>query len=118
MLKRNGAFDEAERLHRRLVELCRARLGPDHPGVSASLNNLAEILVAVGRVAEAREVLEESIRIGEKAFGPGDADLNPIVSTRATPDAQLGEAERAEAVFRRDDAPGGPAAGNGAPGRG
>ena len=43
-LESQGKYDEAEALHRRGLDICERALGPDHPDVATSLNNLAELL--------------------------------------------------------------------------
>ena len=45
-------------------------LGPEHPHVAASLNNLAALYQAQGRYAEAEPLYRRSLEIGEKALGP------------------------------------------------
>ena len=44
LLNRQRKSDEAERVHRRTVELYGTVIGPDHPGMLASMNNLAAVL--------------------------------------------------------------------------
>jgi len=43
--KTRGKYDEAESLYRQALALNEANLGPDHPEVGASLNNLAALCV-------------------------------------------------------------------------
>jgi len=45
-------------------------LGPDHPDVAASLNNLALVFSRQGRAQEAEGLLLRALAIQEKAFGP------------------------------------------------
>jgi tetratricopeptide (TPR) repeat protein len=45
-------------------------LGPDHPDVAASLNNLAELYRAQGQYAQAEPLYKRSLAIVEKALGP------------------------------------------------
>ncbi len=51
-------------------------LGPDHPDLAASLNNLAALYQAQGKYAEAEPLYKRSLAIAEKAFGPE----HPIVA--------------------------------------
>ncbi len=75
-------------------------LGPEHPDVAQSLNNLAELYRAQGNYAEAEPLYQRSLTIKEMALGPE----HPAVATslenyaallRQT--ARADEAERMEA---------------------
>ena len=44
-------------------------LGPEHPQVAKSLNNLASLYHAQGRYAEAELLLKRALAISEKALG-------------------------------------------------
>ncbi len=52
-------------------------LGPEHPDVGASLNNLALLHKALGSYAEAEPLYQRSLTIYEKALGPE----HPYVAT-------------------------------------
>ncbi len=45
-------------------------LGPEHPDVATSLNNLAELYNAQGRYAEAEPLYKRALAIWEKVLGP------------------------------------------------
>jgi tetratricopeptide (TPR) repeat protein len=45
-------------------------LGPEHPNVATSLNNLAALYKAQGRYAEAEPLYRRALEIWEKALGP------------------------------------------------
>lgn len=47
-----GKYGEAEPLFRRSLVMQERALGPEHPGVAATLNNLASLLVKEARVSE------------------------------------------------------------------
>ncbi len=64
-----GRHAEAEPLHRRALEICEAALGPDHPDVATSLNNLAVLLVATNRVVDARRLMERAAAIDDRMIG-------------------------------------------------
>ena len=45
-------------------------LGPEHPDVATSLNNLASLYYAQGKYAEAEPLYKRALPIDEKALGP------------------------------------------------
>ncbi len=49
-------------------------LGPDHPDVARSLNNLADLYERQGRYAEAEPLFERALAIRERAVGPDHPD--------------------------------------------
>ena len=49
-------------------------LGPDHPDVARSLNNLADLYERQGRYAEAQPLFERALAIRERAVGPDHPD--------------------------------------------
>ena len=50
-------------------------LGPDHPSVATSLNNLAELYRVQGQYAQAEPLYKRSLAIREKALGPDHPDV-------------------------------------------
>jgi tetratricopeptide (TPR) repeat protein len=50
-------------------------LGPDHPNVAASLNNLASLYYAQGAYAKAEPLCRRSLALREKALGPDHPDV-------------------------------------------
>ena len=54
-----------------------AALGRQHPEVAACLNNLAVLLKAMGRHAEAQGMYERCIAIKEQAMGPTHPQVDP-----------------------------------------
>lgn len=57
-----GNFSEAESLARRSIDAFTARLGSEHPSTTTALDNLAALLAAQGRTAEAAEVTDAARR--------------------------------------------------------
>jgi len=47
-----------------------ARFGPDHPTVAIRLNNVASLLQATNRLAEAEPLMRRAVVIGEASLGP------------------------------------------------
>ena len=76
-----AAYAEAEPLHQRSLAIREKALGPDHPDVGTSLNNLAELYQAQGRYAEAEPLYQRSLAIREKALGPDHPESAPRSTT-------------------------------------
>ncbi|MHC4443896.1 MAG: tetratricopeptide repeat protein [Planctomycetota bacterium] len=59
---------------RRALAIDEASLGQDHPDAAIRLNNLAELLKATNRLAEAEPMLKRAVEIAEKSLGPDHPD--------------------------------------------
>ena len=70
-----GRYSEAIPLAQRALTFRETALGPDHPDVALSLNNLAELYRVQGRYADAEPLFKRSLAIREKAFGPDHPDV-------------------------------------------
>jgi tetratricopeptide (TPR) repeat protein len=66
--ERRARAAEAERLFRRSLAVKEAGIGPDSPDVATTLNNLAQLYAADGRVQDAMPLLERSLAIQEKTL--------------------------------------------------
>ena len=65
---------------RRALAIDEKSFGPDHPSVARDLNNLALLLQATNRLAEAEPLMRRALAIDEKSFGP-DIPMWPETST-------------------------------------
>jgi tetratricopeptide (TPR) repeat protein len=54
---------------------CEATFGPNHPDVAIDLNNLAGLLRATNRLAEAEPLFRRALAIDEASFGPNHPDV-------------------------------------------
>ncbi len=75
-------------------------LGPEHPDVATSLNNLAELYRAQGKYTEAEPLYQRSLAITEKALGPEHPHVAATLENYAAllrQTARANEAERMEA---------------------
>jgi tetratricopeptide (TPR) repeat protein len=64
-----AAFAEALKWHQLGMEQCEQRLGPEHPSTAAALNNLAALLQATNRLAEAEPLMRRALAIDEASYG-------------------------------------------------
>ena len=64
-----GRYADAEPLYKRALAVREKTLGPDHPDVAQTLNNLALLYYNQGRYAEAEPLYKRALAIYEKALG-------------------------------------------------
>ena len=64
----------AIRQFERAVELCQARLGPDHPDTLTSRNNLAVAYAGAGRTPTPSRCYEATLKLRESKLGPDHPD--------------------------------------------
>ena len=69
-----GRYSEAEPLYKQSLAIREKVLGPNHPDVAASLNNLAE-LYRTGRYTDAEPLLKRALAIREKSLGPDHPEV-------------------------------------------
>ena len=55
---------------RETLEVERATLGPKHPSTLISMNNLAQLLQAQGKLAESEALFKETLEVKRAALGP------------------------------------------------
>ena len=60
----------AEPLFRRALAIQQKSLGPPHPETASTLSNLANVLLATGRLAEAERLQRQALQALESALGP------------------------------------------------
>ncbi len=76
-------------------------LGPEHPDVATSLNNLAELYRATGRYAEAEPLYQRAIAIAETTLGPEHPDLAIWLNNLANLYQATGRYAEAEPLLKR-----------------
>ncbi len=65
-----GNFAEAKRLRKQALALAEESLGPDHPGISQYLNNLAVVQMTLAETDEAKALFQRALAIDELQLGP------------------------------------------------
>lgn len=92
---------ETETLYRRALAIQERQLGPNHPSVAATLNNLAVLLAGRGRYADAEPMHKRALAIAEKSLGANHLDTAAMLTALAiTYDRQSKNGE-AEALYAR-----------------
>src|SRR3989442_8199182 len=74
-IRSSGKFSEAVPLVQRALAIQEKILGPEHPDVAASLDNLAGLYRDQGKYAEAEPLYRRALAIIEKALGPEHPDV-------------------------------------------
>ena len=69
-LKNRAHYAEAEPLNQQALHIFEQQLGPEHPRVAASLNNLANLYKQRGKYAEAEPLYQRALHIFEQQLGP------------------------------------------------
>ena len=91
-----GKYDRAVVVAKKALEVAEKNVGPNHPDVAQSLNNLAELYRIQGQYAEAEPLYKRALAIDEKALGPNHSvvatDLNNVALLYYT-QGQYAEAE-------------------------
>jgi tetratricopeptide (TPR) repeat protein len=103
-LYQQGKYDEAIILVKQILEIREKALGPNHPAVAASLNNLAELYRNQGNYAEAEPLFQQSLAIVEKAFGPEHPLVAGILQNLAELYLNQGNYAEAESFLKRSQA--------------
>ena len=100
-LYQKGQYDRAVIVAKKALEIAEKALGPDHPNVALSLNNLAGLYDTQGQYAQAEPLYKRSLAIWEKALGPD----HPYVATSLNNLAELyrtqGQYAQAEPLYKR-----------------
>src|SRR5262249_24616018 len=76
-------------------------LGPEHPAVAVSLNNLALLYQDQGRYAEAERLAKRALALGEKALGPEHPDVAVGLNNLAVLYKDQGRYAEAEPLYKR-----------------
>jgi CHAT domain-containing protein/Tfp pilus assembly protein PilF len=85
----------------RSLKIYEKALGPEHPRVAMSLNNLAVLLETQGNYAEARPLQERALKIREKALGPEHPDVAMSLNNLAMLLQTQGNYQEARPLFER-----------------
>jgi len=93
-----------EKLYLQALELQQRLLGPDHPDIAHTLNNLALYYKALGRLAEARPLYERALAMFRKTEGASHADTAATMYNLAQLFKAMGEEMEQRAQQTEKDA--------------
>ena len=94
-------YVEAGPLFQRSLTIREKVLGPEHPDVATSLNNLAALYRAQGKYEEAEPLYQRSLTILEKVLGPEHPNVATSLNNLALLYDAQGKYEEAEPLYQR-----------------
>ncbi|HXG24111.1 MAG TPA: tetratricopeptide repeat-containing protein [Chthonomonadales bacterium] len=100
-LYRAGKYDRAVRVAQKALQVAEQNVGPDHPDVATSLNNLAVLYDTQGDYAKAEPLYKRALAIWEKALGPDHPDVATILENLAALYRATKRGSEAEALEQR-----------------
>ncbi len=96
-----GRYAEARPLLEKALQIREQALGPTHPHVATSLNNLALLYHTPGQYGKAEPLLQRSLAILEKALGPNHPDVAASLNNLAELYRVQGQYGKAEPLYQR-----------------
>src|SRR5262249_15540738 len=96
-----GALDRAQPLYERALKTRERLLGPSHPDVAMSLNNLAALYERQNAYDRALPLLERALTIREQALGPRHPEVAQTLTNLAGVYTYKHDFARAEPLFLR-----------------
>ena len=97
-LYQKGQYDRAVVVAKKALDVAEKAVGPHHPDVASSLNNLAALYRAQGQYAQAEPLYKRSLTIKEKALGPNYPDVATSLENMAELYRKIGRAKEAESL--------------------
>jgi CHAT domain-containing protein/Tfp pilus assembly protein PilF len=99
--QRVQSLSEVEGLYRRALAIQERALGPDHPAIANTLNNLSAMLDQQGKSSEAELLQRRALAILEKALGPLHPDTASTLTTLAVSLDRQNKIVESEQVYLR-----------------
>jgi tetratricopeptide (TPR) repeat protein len=96
-----AAFAEALKWRQLALEQSEHRLGPNHPSTATALNNLAQLLQATNRLAEAEPLMRRALAIDEASYGNDNPDVARDINNLAQLLMATNRLAEAESLMRR-----------------
>jgi CHAT domain-containing protein/tetratricopeptide (TPR) repeat protein len=99
--QRVQSLSEVEGLYRRALAIQERSLGPEHPALANTLNNLAAMLDQQGKPVEAEALQRRALAILEKTLGPLHPDTASTLTTLAVSLDRQGRIVDSEQTYQR-----------------
>lgn len=97
-----GLYDAAEPQLRAALETRQRSFGVNHPDVATSMNNLAQLLVEQGKIAEAEQLYRKALDISTRLRGADDLETAAIMHNLAALLVLKGSLDEAEQMNRTE----------------
>ncbi|KAF4637077.1 hypothetical protein G7Y89_g980 [Cudoniella acicularis] len=101
VLDKQGKYDEAEKMHRQVLEAREQILGPEHPDTLSSINNLAVVLRSLHKFGEAEKMYQQLLEVKGQILGPKHPDTIKTMNNLGVLLNCQGKYEEAEEIHRR-----------------
>ncbi|WNZ44126.1 tetratricopeptide repeat protein [Leptolyngbya boryana CZ1] len=96
-----GEFGKAIELAEKVLAIAEKILPPNHPNLAQSINNLAFLYRAQGRLSEAEPLLQRALKIRETVLPPNHPDLAQSINNLASLYQAQGRLSEAEPLLQR-----------------
>lgn len=100
-LYNQGRYQEAIPIAKRALAIKEKTLGPEHPAVATSLNNLAALYSVLGDYAKAEPLYKRALAICEKALGPEHSHVAASLNNLALLYLADGKVDDAFKIFKK-----------------
>ena len=100
-LYRAGKYDRALVVAQKALQVALQNVGPDHPDVATSLNNLGGLYKTQSDYAKAEPLYKRSLAIMEKVLGPDHPSVATSLNNLATLYDTQGDYAKAEPLYKR-----------------
>jgi tetratricopeptide (TPR) repeat protein/predicted Ser/Thr protein kinase len=107
-----GHYDDALAFYRRALAIREELLGPEHPDVAGTYNNLAAVQRNLGAYDDALATHRRALAIQREALGPDHPELAATYNTLALLEQARGDYEQAQSLLEQALAIGRPAFGD------
>jgi tetratricopeptide (TPR) repeat protein len=88
-------------MYEEMQQILEANLGPEHPSVATTLNNLAGLYKSMGEYEKALPLYKRALEIYEKVLGPEHPDVATTLNGLAGLYESMGEYEKALPLYKR-----------------
>ncbi|KAL5923854.1 hypothetical protein ACKVV7_001947 [Pyricularia oryzae] len=101
VFKNQGKYEEAEQIHRKILEFNKKVLGPKNPETFNNINNLASVFDNQGKYEEAEQMHRKKLAFKKKVLGPENPSTLASMNNLALVLDNQGKYEEAEDIYRR-----------------
>ena len=88
-------------MYEEMQQILEVNLGPEHPSVATTLNNLAALYESMGEYEKALPLYKRALEISEKVLGPEHPSVATTLNNLAVLYKSMGEYEKALPLYKR-----------------